>query len=61
MSRTDPGAATRRQPYLPSRCTCTHLATLHAFNSKGMRAGCTKRGLCPCDCKVFVTAEAVPR
>lgn len=56
MSRSDPGAATGQIPYEPTRCTCTHLVTLHAINTKGQRSACTKSGPRACGCRVFVKA-----
>lgn len=56
MSATDPGAATGMIPYLPSRCVCGDLSTLHVINGKGERAACSSS---LCDCRRF--AEAVGR
>lgn len=53
MSTTDPSAATGMIPYLPSRCECGELATLHAINGKGQRAACSSS---LCDCRRFVKA-----
>jgi hypothetical protein len=55
MSRQDPGAATGQIPYLPTRCTCGCLSTLHNLTPAGKRTGCSNSN---CSCKAFVE---VPR
>jgi hypothetical protein len=58
VTAQDPGAATGQQPYEPTFCECTHRVTLHAFNTRGMRAACSSSR---CACRLFVAAGAVSR
>jgi hypothetical protein len=49
------GQASRGQlPYLPSRCVCHCLITLHKLDDNGQRAACTNSN---CPCKRFVAEE----
>lgn len=58
MSATDPGAATGQPIVEPSRCTCSHLVSLHAINTQGFRAACSKGGPDACGCRLFVSGAA---
>lgn len=55
---TDGQKSTGQIPYEPSQCTCRHLVTLHAFNTKGLRAACSSSR---CSCRLFVAAGTVSR
>jgi hypothetical protein len=53
----DQGAATGQMPYDPTRCTCTHLSTLHTLPEPGRRGPCSAS---TCGCRRFEEAAAVP-
>jgi len=50
----DQGAARQQTPYLPQRCSCTHLSTLHTLPEPGCRGACSSS---LCDCRRFTPAE----
>jgi hypothetical protein len=53
MSR-DQGAARGQVPYLPGRCGCGHLETLHAIAVSGSRSGCSAS---TCSCRRYTSEE----